>query len=129
MPTPFDAANTYINNFRQGPATVQLTGPGNIPLLAGTSVKVDMARNAFNFGGTVSGVTINDSKDMLTPNPAVGTEANQFQSFINQYFNTIVPSNAGKWASDEPTQNNITMQLVDRQIAYAQAQQHEHAHA
>ena len=116
-----NAANTYIQNFRKGNATISLTGPGNIPLLAGTSVPVDMARNAFNFGGTVSGNTINDSKDMLVPNPAVGTEANQFQQFINQYFNTIVPSNGGKWANNEPTQNNLTMQLVDRQLAYAQA--------
>jgi GH35 family endo-1,4-beta-xylanase len=115
------AANTYITNFRKGTATIWLTGPGNIPLLAGTSVPVDMARNAFNFGGTVSGSTINDSKDMLVPNPATGTEANQFQQFINSYFNTIVPSNGGKWANNEPAQGNLTMQLVDRQLAYAQA--------
>jgi GH35 family endo-1,4-beta-xylanase len=115
------AANTYINNYRKGNATIALTGPGNIPLLAGASVPVNMARNAFNFGGTVSGVTINDSKDMLQTNPAVGTEANQFQQFINSYFNTIVGSNAGKWASNEPTQGNLTMQLVDRQLNYAQS--------
>jgi hypothetical protein len=59
---------------------------------------------------------------MLNPNPAVGTEANQFQSFINQYFNTIVPSNAGKWAYNEQTQGgSITMTLVDQQLNYAQS--------
>ncbi|HEX3356819.1 MAG TPA: endo-1,4-beta-xylanase [Tepidisphaeraceae bacterium] len=115
------ASNTYISNFRQGPGTVALTGPGNVPLLAGTSVQVDMARNAFNFGGTASGVSQGDVKDMLISNPGATTEAHQFQSFINQYFNTIVPSNGGKWASNEPTQNNLTMQLVDEQLNYAQA--------
>ncbi len=110
------AANTYIDNFRQGPATVQLLSAAPI-----TSVKVDMTRNAFNFGGTVSGVTKGDSKDMLSvTNPAITTEAGQFQSFINQYFNTIVPSNGGKWSSNEPTQNSVNMQLVDEQLAYAQ---------
>jgi GH35 family endo-1,4-beta-xylanase len=111
------AANTYIDNFRQGPATVQLLSAAPI-----TSVKVDMTRNAFNFGGTVSGVTKGDSKDMLSvTNPAITTEAGQFQSFINQYFNAIVPSNGGKWSSNEPTQNSVNMQLVDEQLAYAQS--------
>ena len=81
-----------------------------------------MTRNAFNFGGTVSGVTKGDSKDMLSvTNPSITTEAGQFQSFINQYFNTIVPSNGGKWSSNESTQNNVNMQLVDQQLAYAQS--------
>lgn len=115
------AANTYINNYRKGQASITVTGLGNIPLLAGTTVKVDMVRNAFNFGGTVSGSSLNDSKDMLLTNPANGTEANQFQQFINAYYNTIVPSNAGKWSNNEPTQNNLTMQLVDRQLSYAKS--------
>lgn len=113
------AANTYITNFRKGPANVSLTGPGNIPLLAGTSVPVNMVRNAFNFGGTVSGNSLGDSKDMLASNPAVGTEAKQFQQFINSYYNTIVPSNGGKWSNNEPTQGNVNMSLVDRQLNYA----------
>jgi GH35 family endo-1,4-beta-xylanase len=59
---------------------------------------------------------------MLISNPGPTTEAGQFQSFINQYFNTIVPSNAGKWASNEanPPPAMPTMQLVDTQLAYAQ---------
>ena len=110
------AANTYIDNFRFGSATVKLVAQAPI-----ASVKVDMTRNAFNFGGTVSGVTKGDSKDMLSvANPSITTEAGQFQSFINQYFNTIVPSNGGKWSSNESTQNSVNMQLVDEQLAYAQ---------
>jgi len=110
------AANTYINNFRQGAATVS-TG-----MAAGTQVTVKMMRNGFNFGGTVSGTSIGDSLDMLgANNPAITTQQGQFQSFINQYFNTIVPSNAGKWSSDEAAQNSVTMQLVDEQLAYAKS--------
>ncbi|HEY7089538.1 MAG TPA: endo-1,4-beta-xylanase, partial [Tepidisphaeraceae bacterium] len=115
------AANTYISNFRQGPAKVSLTGPGSIPLLAGTPVAVNTARNAFNFGGTVSGTNTGDPKYMLASNPAVGTEANQFQQFINQYFNTIVPSNAGKWAYNQANQGTVTMQSVDAILNYAQS--------
>jgi GH35 family endo-1,4-beta-xylanase len=114
--TALDAANTYINNFRKGNATIHLVGAP-----AGSMVQVDMTRNAFNFGGTVSGTSTSDPVNMLISNPGPTTEAGQFQSFINQYFNTIVPSNAGKWASNEATQNNVTMQLVDTQLAYAQA--------
>jgi endo-1,4-beta-xylanase len=114
------AANTYIDNFRRGPATVRLVG--TVP---GTVVSVNMTRNAFNFGGTVSGVSNNDSKDMITNStPAAGTEQAKFQNFINANFNTIVPSNAGKWASNEngntqPSSPNMT--LVDKQANYAVA--------
>jgi GH35 family endo-1,4-beta-xylanase len=112
------AANNYINNFRQGTAAIS-TG-----FHSGTSVQVSMLRNAFNFGGTVSGVTVGDSKDMLyAPNFAADPEEGQFQSFINSYFNTIVPSNGGKWASNVSGSNlsSLTMQLVDEQLAYAKA--------
>lgn len=115
------AANTYINNFRKGNANVALRGPGNIPLLQGAQVNVDLARHAFNFGGTVSGVNTSDSKYMLGSNPAVGSEAYKFQQFINANFNTIVPSNGGKWAYNEATQNNVTMQMVDQTLAYAES--------
>lgn len=113
--TALDAANTYINNFRQGTAHVSLPGLA----ASGTSVQVTMLRNAFNFGGTVSGISLGDSKDMLSSSATPTSQAGQFQSFINQYFNTIVPSNGGKWSSNEATQNNVTMQLVDEQLAYA----------
>src|SRR5262245_43493259 len=50
--TALDAANNYITNYRKGPATIKLLGA-----TPGTSVQVDMTRSAFNFGGTVSGVS------------------------------------------------------------------------
>ncbi len=114
------AANTYIDNFRRGPATIRVVG-----VATGTTVNVDMLRNDFNFGGTVSGVTNGDSKDMLTTTtPASGTEQAKFQNFINANFNTIVPSNAGKWASNEAGNTqplSPTMTLVDKQLNYAVA--------
>jgi GH35 family endo-1,4-beta-xylanase len=115
------AANTYIANYRKGEVRIALRGPGNIPLLPGTPVNAKMSRNQFNFGGTVSGLTNNDSKDMLQSNPAVGSEAYKFQQFINRNFNTIVPSNGGKWEYNEPSPNNVNMTLVDKQLAYAQS--------
>ena len=41
---------TTLATVRATLRTVSLTGPGNIPLLAGTAVNVDLTRNAFNFG-------------------------------------------------------------------------------
>lgn len=115
------AANTYIDNYRKGSTRVKLTGPGDIPLLEGTPVHVKMARNVFNFGGTVSGSSNNDAKDMLQANPAAGSDAQKFQQFINRNFNTIVPSNAGKWSNNESAQNSVNMTLVDKQLNYAAA--------
>jgi GH35 family endo-1,4-beta-xylanase len=116
------AANTYISNFRQGAATLSVRGPGNIPLLAGAPVTVDLARHAFNFGGTVSGVSASDPKSMVNvANPAPGTEAYKFQQFINTHFNMIVPSNAGKWASNESTRDSVQMGYVDTILNYAQS--------
>src|SRR5439155_25607861 len=47
------AADSYIANFRKGNATIALNGPGNIALLPGTQVNVDLKRHAFNFGTAV----------------------------------------------------------------------------
>lgn len=115
------AANTYIDNFRKGDATVAITGPSNILLLAGTPVNARLGKLAFDFGGAVSGSNISDPKDFTAPNPAAGSDIAKIQAFMNSNFSIIVPSNAGKWVNNEATQNNVTMQLVDEQLAYAQA--------
>src|SRR5271170_252668 len=94
------AANTYISNFRQGPATITLSGPNNIPYLAGTPVTVKMASNAFNFGANIPGNDQSDINSYIGGNPAAGSTADYFQQFINTYFNAVVPSNVGKWADD-----------------------------
>lgn len=115
------AANTYIDNFRKGDATVTIKGPGNVPLLPGTPVNVNLGKLAFDFGGAVSGSAIGDPKDFTAPNPAAGSDIYKIQQFMNSNFKIIVPSNGGKWSNNEATQNHVTMQLVDEQLAYAQA--------
>jgi GH35 family endo-1,4-beta-xylanase len=84
------AANTYINQYRKGSATVALRGPGDIPLLPGTSVNVDLTRHAFNFGTAVAG---NNAQPLLTTNAT-------YRQKVNEHFNAVVPENAGKWGSN-----------------------------
>jgi autotransporter-associated beta strand protein len=117
------AANTYITNFRQGPATVTLSGPNNIPYLPGTPVTARLASNAFNFGTNVSGSSQSDINTYIGSNPTAGSTADYFQQFINTYFNAVVPSNVGKWGDDEATQNSLTMGAADTVTAYAKTHQ------
>jgi len=113
------AANTYIDNFRKGSASVALTGPGSIPLLAGTPIGVDLARHAFNFGTEVPGNSSTDVNGYLGNN---GTSQQiNYQAKLNQNFNTIVPGNAGKWSNNEATRDVVTMGNVDTILNYAQS--------
>ncbi|HEY4233330.1 MAG TPA: endo-1,4-beta-xylanase [Lacipirellulaceae bacterium] len=110
------AADTYIANFRQGPANVALAG---VP--RGAPVQVKMVRNAFNFGTYVQGV---DNPQLFLAPVAPGdttSTAAHYQNFVNSHFNILVPSNMGKWAYDEPTPNVVTMDNVDTILNYAQS--------
>jgi GH35 family endo-1,4-beta-xylanase len=113
------AANTYIENFRKGSATISLTGPGSIPLLAGTPISVDLARHAFNFGTEVPGNTPTDVSSYLGNNGT--TLQTNYQAKLNQNFNAIVPGNAGKWQNNEFTRDVVTMSGVDTVLNYAQS--------
>ena len=107
--TALTAADTYINNFRKGNASVALAGPGNIPLLAGTPVNVDMKRIDFDFGTAVPGSSPSGVNAYLGTNAqGVGTttQQQQYQAHLLQNFNAVVPENMGKWANDEPTQGS-----------------------
>ena len=84
------AANTYINHYRRGSATLALRGPGDVALLPGTSVNVDLTRHAFNFGTAVAGF---NGAASLTTNATYAQK-------VNQHFNAVVPENAGKWGSN-----------------------------
>jgi GH35 family endo-1,4-beta-xylanase len=114
-----NAADTYIQNFRRGAATVAITGPGSVPLLAGTPIQVDLARHAFNFGTEVPGNTPTDVNAYLGSNGT--TQQVNYQSHLNQNFNAIVPGNAGKWQNNEFTRDVVTMSGVDQMLDYAQA--------
>jgi GH35 family endo-1,4-beta-xylanase len=110
------AADTYIANFRQGPGNVALVGAA-----PGTPVQIQMVRNAFNFGTYVQGVN-NPSLFLAPVAPGDTTStAYHYQSFVNSHFNILVPSNMGKWAYNEATQNVVTMSDVDTILNYAQS--------
>jgi GH35 family endo-1,4-beta-xylanase len=108
------AADTYIANFRQGPANVALAG-----VAPGTPVEVRMVRNAFNIGTMVQGF---DANVFLAPLASGDTTsiAARYQNFVNQYFNILVPSNMGKWQPNEAEQNVPTMGHVDTILDYAE---------
>jgi GH35 family endo-1,4-beta-xylanase len=109
------AADTYIANYRQGSANVELLGAK-----PGSTVDVRMVRNAFNFGTMVQGFDANVFLAPVAPGDTTSTAA-RYQKFVKEHFNILVPSNMGKWAYNEPTQGNLTMQNVDTILNYAQA--------
>jgi GH35 family endo-1,4-beta-xylanase len=109
-----DAADTYIQNFRRGEVTINLPG-----LAAGTQVGVSMKRIGFNFGASISGSSTSSFNTYLG-SPTNGFRTT-FQQKLNQDFNAIVPSNGGKWDSNEAVRNSPTMGGVDVMLNYAQA--------
>src|SRR5262249_48590556 len=109
------AADTYIANYRRGPATVALSG-----LAPGTQGQFKMVRTAFNCGTMVQGFDANVFLAPVAPGDVTST-AYHYQNFVNSHFNSLVPSNMGKWAYNEATQNSVTMGNVDTILNYAQA--------
>ena len=109
------AADTYIANFRRGPADVAL-----VDAAPGTPVQIKMVRNAFNFGTYVQGFDPSVFLAPVAPGDTTST-AYHYQNFVNKYFNILVPSNIGKWAYTEATQNTPTMGNVDTILSYAQS--------
>ena len=111
------ASDTYIANYRQGPATVRLVGA-----TPGTSVNVDLSRIAFNFGTAVPGSSSSGVSAYLGSNGT--TQQTKYQQALNQNFNAIVPENMGKWGSNEGGNSqpaNPSMTGVDTILNYAQA--------
>ena len=86
------ASDTYIANFRQGPATVKLLG-----VAPGTPVNVDLSRIDFNFGTSVPGSNVSGVNAYLGNNGT--TQQTVYQQALLQNFNAIVPENAGKWGN------------------------------
>jgi GH35 family endo-1,4-beta-xylanase len=109
------AADTYIANFRRGPAHIDLLGAA-----PGSPVEVRMTRNAFNVGTMVQGFDANVFLAPLAPGDTTSTAA-RYQNFVNTYFNILVPSNMGKWQPNENTQGVPTMGHVDTILDYARA--------
>ena len=115
------AADTYINNYRKGTATVRLAGA-----TPGSTVHVQLANNAFQLGTYVPG-GYSSTDSYLQANPAANSDAANFQKFIAGRFNSIVPANAGKWDPDASVSSTgaqttkIGQGIVDQMDAYAAA--------
>ena len=117
--TSLAAADSYIQNYRQGPATISMSGPGNVPLLAGTAVAANLSRFNFVFVSAVAGSSPSGVNTYLGTTGT--TQQTQYQAHLLQNFNTIVPENMGKWSSDEATQGGTSnMSGIDTMLNYAQ---------
>lgn len=105
------AADTYIQNYRRGPAAVQFVGAA-----PGTEVAVRLKRHAFNFGTAVGGST--GINNYLGSSGA--TAANFQQALIDTRINALVPENAGKWQSNANSAINVNMAQVDQLLDFAE---------
>lgn len=99
------AADSYIANFRRGPAKVKLDGA-----VPGAKVHVKLKRHDFIFGTAVGGF---DHNELFIDNPSANTDAAKYQDVIKREFNAIVPGNAGKWAYNEKERDVVTMGYID----------------
>jgi GH35 family endo-1,4-beta-xylanase len=106
------AADAYIAQHRRGEVTIEL--PDISP---GTIVHVKMTRLAFDLGGNASGAT----NVLMATDPPPESDAAKFQAFVAKHFNTLVPSNAGKWANNEAERGKVTLDYVDAILAFAKA--------
>lgn len=111
------AADTYVANYRKGSATVAIGG-----VAPGTSVGIRLKNHAFRFGASVPGFsTASSVNTYLRDNPTPGSTAALYQQKLLENFNGVTPANAGKWSSNEATQNVLTMGGVDRVLDFAAA--------
>ena len=106
------AANSYVEHFRRGRATVKL--PGDVR--AGTEARVKLTRHAFSFGTAVAGF---ETSELLAEHPPAGSDSARYQEVIKKHFNAIVPGNAGKWVYNEKERDVVTMETIVRILAFA----------
>jgi GH35 family endo-1,4-beta-xylanase len=104
------AADAYIRNGRRGTARLRIDG-----LPQATPVHVRLKRHTFQLGINIPG-TFNR---FLIEGAAPDSEAGRFQRFVLDHFNTVVPSNGGKWLYHEGTRDFVTMEYVDLILRWA----------
>ena len=104
------AADAYIQSGRRGTARVRVVG-----VASGTPVHVRLKRHAFHFGINAVG-TFNR---FLIEGAPPASEAGRFQSFVLDHFNTVVPSNGGKWIYNEGVREFVTMDYIDLILRWA----------
>jgi len=115
-----DAADTYIENFRQGAARVSLTNRQGTPLAVGTPVHVKLRRHAFHFGTAVAGRRL-DNGNLLFDNPTPGSDEFKYQQALATHFNLVTPEQAGGWKWNEDVRGAPTMGYVDLMTDFAQS--------
>ena len=98
------AANTYINNFRQGKVNLTING-----LPANTPVDVHMTRNAFNFGTNIAGTTEWGYDSFVSPyntSPSKQAYLDHLTAKVPgtdvNFFNMVTTEDAGTWGFHEP---------------------------
>src|SRR5262249_33410892 len=105
--TVLSAADSYIQNYRQGPAALTLRNSSGTALPQGTVVHVQykgqQTNPTFNFGTAVYGTSNADAGWLTDSIPTANDIA--YKNFLNTHFNDIEPENAGKWGLQEATQN------------------------
>ena len=104
------AADAYIQSGRRGTARVRIGGAA-----PGTPARVRLTRHAFHFGINVPGTFNRFLIDGAPP----ASEAGRFQRFVLDHFNTVVPSNGGKWIYNEGVRAFVTMDYVDLILRWA----------
>lgn len=113
------AADTYIENYRKGPATVTIKDGAGNPLSAGTPVQVELRRHQFHFGAAVAGREL-DNGNVLIPNPAPGSDEFNYQAVLRHHFNMLQGQQAGGWRWNENVQGVPTMGYVDLMSDFAE---------
>lgn len=102
------AADTYIEHFRKGPAT--LTVLEDMRPLPNAPVRIRLKRHAFNFGAAVA------ESPWLTGS---GVHDVNYRNFVIGNFNAVVPENAGKWSSNEWARGVVRLDFLDGLMDFA----------
>jgi GH35 family endo-1,4-beta-xylanase len=105
------AADGIIAHGRRG--HVRLVAANARP---GDPVTVRLARHAFNFGVNIPSADSRYFPKQLEP----GSDAERFQQLVLGRFNTVVLSSAGKWLYHEATRDRLTLEHVERFLAFAE---------
>ena len=102
------AADTYIEHFRKGPATLTVTG--DMRPLPNAPVRIRLKRHAFNFGTAVA------ESPWLTGS---GVHDVHYRNFVIGNFNAVVPENAGKWTYNERARGVVRLDFLDGLMDFA----------
>ena len=81
----------------------------------GTPVRLRLRRHAFHFGVNATGT----ANRFLIEGAPPDSEAGRWQRFVLDRFNTVVPSNAGKWVYNEAVRDFVTMEYPDLMLRWA----------